>query len=158
MGAGAKRQIGLDPIRRNASRRILAMCDGESACRRGSVQESVAGISLCDHPSVQPTWGLVPKHRTSRPCPTLGLAPCGVYRATPVTRGAGALLPHRFTLTCATSPSSAPEFRRNSEAAPKERPPSAVCSLLHFPASHLDWPLASTLLCGAPTFLDPVTP
>jgi hypothetical protein len=29
----------------------------------------------------------------------LGLAPGGVYRATPVTRGAGELLPHRFTLT-----------------------------------------------------------
>src|SRR5438045_9769389 len=29
----------------------------------------------------------------------LGLAPGGVYRATPVTRGAGGLLPHRFTLT-----------------------------------------------------------
>src|SRR5699024_11879956 len=27
------------------------------------------------------------------------LAPGGVYPATPVTRGAGALLPHRFTLT-----------------------------------------------------------
>ena len=30
----------------------------------------------------------------------------------------------------------------------------AVCSLLHFPSSHLDWPLASTLPCGARTFLD----
>jgi hypothetical protein len=29
----------------------------------------------------------------------LGLAPGGVYRATPVTRGAGGLLHHRFTLT-----------------------------------------------------------
>jgi hypothetical protein len=29
----------------------------------------------------------------------LGLAPGGVYRATPVTRDAGGLLPHRFTLT-----------------------------------------------------------
>ena len=29
----------------------------------------------------------------------LGLAPGGVYQATPVTRGAGELLPHRFTLT-----------------------------------------------------------
>jgi hypothetical protein len=29
----------------------------------------------------------------------LGLAPGGVYLATPVTRGAGELLPHRFTLT-----------------------------------------------------------
>src|SRR5690606_31570324 len=30
---------------------------------------------------------------------TFDLAPGGVYRAAPVTRGAGALLPHRFTLT-----------------------------------------------------------
>ena len=29
----------------------------------------------------------------------LGLAPGGVYQATPVTRGSGELLPHRFTLT-----------------------------------------------------------
>src|SRR6202035_2260148 len=46
------------------------------------------------------------------------------------------LLPHRFTLACAGS-----------------RPPSAVCSLLHFPSGRPDWPLASTLPCGAPTFL-----
>lgn len=50
------------------------------------------------------------RHRTGRPrSPArvvvsaddalLGLAPGGVYRATPVTRGAGGLLPHRFTLT-----------------------------------------------------------
>jgi hypothetical protein len=29
----------------------------------------------------------------------------------------------------------------------------AVCFLLHCPASHLDWPLASTLPCEARTFL-----
>src|SRR2546430_5971288 len=33
--------------------------------------------------------------------PTLGLAPGGVCRAARVTPGAGALLPHRFTLACA---------------------------------------------------------
>jgi hypothetical protein len=32
--------------------------------------------------------------------PTLDLAPGGVYRAVRVTPGAGALLPHRFTLAC----------------------------------------------------------
>src|SRR5437016_7663671 len=37
--------------------------------------------------------------RASRP--TFGLAPGGVCRAVRVTPGAGALLPHRFTLTCA---------------------------------------------------------
>src|SRR5438552_1421578 len=30
----------------------------------------------------------------------------------------------------------------------------AVFSLLHCPSSHLDWPLSSTLPCGARTFLD----
>jgi len=38
----------------------------------------------------------------------------------------------------------------------REGPPSAVCFLWHFPAGHPDWPLTSTLPCGAPTFLDPV--
>jgi len=32
--------------------------------------------------------------------------------------------------------------------------PSAVCSLWHCPAGRPDWPLASTLPCGVPTFLD----
>jgi hypothetical protein len=68
----------------------------------------------------------------------LNLAPDGVCRAGPVARVAGALLPHRFTLTCAT-----------------RRWPSAVCSLWHFPAGHPGWPLASILPCGAPTFLSP---
>ena len=71
--------------------------------------------------------------------PTLGLAPGGVYRAARVAPGAGALLPHRFTLACA-------------------RGPSAVCSLLHFPSDRSDWLLASTLPCGVPTFLEPVEP
>jgi len=62
------------------------------------------------------------------------LAPGGVCQAGQVALSAGALLPHRFTLTCALRP-------------------SAVCSLWHFPAGHPDSPLASTLLFGAPTFL-----
>jgi len=33
--------------------------------------------------------------------PLFGLAPVGVYRAGPVTRAAGGLLHHRFTLACA---------------------------------------------------------
>jgi hypothetical protein len=66
-------------------------------------------------------------------CP-LGLAPGGVYLATPVTRGAGGLLHHRFTLTSAVA--------------------KAVCFLWHCPASHLGLPLATTLPCGVRTFLD----
>ncbi len=42
------------------------------------------------------------KHRAGSPIPLFDLAPGGVYRAVRVTPGAGALLPHRFTLTCAT--------------------------------------------------------
>ena len=69
----------------------------------------------------------------------LDLAPSGVSLAVPVTWNAGALLPHRFTLPCVDG---------------RVRRPSGVCFLLHFPASCPDWPLASTLPCGAPTFLD----
>jgi hypothetical protein len=111
--------------------------DGEPACRRGSVRPEGRG----GHPSKRPTWGLPPvRGRTGRPCPTFGLAPGGVYRAARVTPGAGALLPHRFTIACAG-----------------RSPPSAVCSLLHCPSGRPDWPLASTLPCGAPTFLDTVS-
>src|SRR2546423_10901303 len=79
--------------------------------------------------------------RASRP--SFGLAPGGVCRAPRVTPGAGALLPHRFPLTCARP-------RRTGCG------PSAVCFLWHCPAGRPDWPLASTLPCGAPTFLDTV--
>src|ERR1700733_2082745 len=65
---------------------------------------------------------------------TFDLAPDGVCQAGQVTLSAGALLPHRFTLTCALRP-------------------SAVCFLWHFPAGPPASPLASILLFGAPTFL-----
>ncbi len=71
-----------------------------------------------------------------------GLAPDGVYLADRITPVAGALLPHRFTLTCARCTS-----RREGTG------PSAVCFLWHFPAGRPDWPLASILSSGAPTFL-----
>src|SRR3954469_1549817 len=64
----------------------------------------------------------------------LGLAPGGVYRAAPVTRGAGGLLHHRFTLTARSSR-------------------EAVCSLWHFPAGRPGLPLTTTLPCGVRTFL-----
>jgi hypothetical protein len=66
-------------------------------------------------------------------CNLLDLASGGVCLAIPVTRNAGALLPHRFTLTTRGV---------------------AVCFLWHFPASHLGLPLAITLLCEVRTFLD----
>jgi hypothetical protein len=87
-----------------------ALGDGESACKRDPVAASrrPVAIHLCGLP------GGCPEGRTGRPCLLLGLAPGGVYRAARVTPDAGALLPHRFTLTCGRSPG-----------------PSAVCSLLH---------------------------
>ena len=66
----------------------------------------------------------------------LGLAPGGVYQATPVTRCAGGLLHHRFTLT---------------------RQCRAVCSLWHCPAGRPGWELPTTLLCGVRTFLSLVS-
>src|SRR5207253_1758404 len=66
--------------------------------------------------------------------PLFGLAPGGVYRAGTVTRAAGELLPHRFTLT-ALSRAWRSAF---CGTGPWGRPP---------------WPLASTLPCGARTFL-----
>ena len=71
-----------------------------------------------------------------------GLAPDEVCLANRVTPVAGALLPHRFTLTCARSPEGCR--------------PSAVCFLWHFPAGRPDWPRASILSWGAPTFLSTV--
>src|SRR5438132_8709097 len=63
-----------------------------------------------------------------------GLAPGGVYRAGVVTRAAGELLPHRFTLT-----------------APFPRRRFAFCGT--GPWGCPPWPLASTLPYGARTFL-----
>ena len=53
-----------------------------------------------------------PLRLADRSCtaPLFGLAPDGVYRARPVTRPAGELLPHRFTLTAAAT--QAPRPRR----------------------------------------------
>ena len=110
----------------------------------GGILSSVSR-RLGDHPSERPTSERSPANRFAgrEPIPTLGLAPGGVCRAAWVTPSAGALLPHRFTLTCARS------GRTRAE-------PSAVCSLWHFPSGHPAWPLASTLPFGVPTFLDPV--
>ena len=100
-----ERPIGTRPqktqARMSASYRDGA---GESACRRDSVPRSLAGVRFGDHPSVRPTRGLVPEDRTDRPYPLLGLAPGGGYPAAAVADDAGALLPHRFTLTCAGCP------------------------------------------------------
>src|SRR5207247_2498973 len=63
----------------------------------------------------------------------LGLAPGGVYRAGAVTRAAGELLPHRFTLTVLAG--------------------GGLFSVALCRGVAPPWPLASTLPCGARTFL-----
>ena len=73
--------------------------------------------------------------------PLLGLAPGGACRATRVTPGAGALLPHRFTLTCA------PVTRRHRR--------SALCCAVLRVAPTGGYP--APLPCGVRTFLEPVT-
>ena len=65
--------------------------------------------------------------------PLFGLAPGGVYKASPVTQGTGALLPHLFTLTPLKC--------------------GAVYFLLHFPSRRRDSTLWSTLPYGVRTFL-----
>jgi len=70
------------------------------------------------------------KHSPIWPCTGRGLP------SRPVTRTAGELLPHRFTLT----------------RTPRKGP-LAVCSLLRFPSGFPGWPLASALLYGVRTFL-----
>jgi hypothetical protein len=133
----------------------MARCHKKAQVGGGAmVSRSVGGIlsgvsrRLGGHPSERPTSGL-PVRRTERasghPYPHLGLAPGGVYLAARVVPGTGALLPHRFTLACSVPAGS-----------PRSVPPSAVCSLWHFPSGRPPWPLASTLPCGVPTFLDPV--
>ena len=78
-----------------------------------------------------------PRARAGHPMALLfGLAPGGVCRADAVTRAAGELLPHRFTLT----------------ALPGR---TAVCFLWHCPWGCPPWELPSTLPCGARTFLSP---
>jgi len=97
----------------------------------GGILSGAEALVLCGLPEVI--------GRAARPL--LDLAPGGVYLAAGVASGAGALLPHRFTLTC-----------------DRLAGPSAVCSLLHFPSPHDAWLYASTLPCGVPTFLDRVKP
>src|SRR5579863_4267092 len=76
----------------------------------GTVSRPVGGVlstlvrGMGGHPSKRPTWGLLHEERAGSPCPTLGLAPGGVYRADRVAVIAGALLPHRFTLACTGHP------------------------------------------------------
>jgi hypothetical protein len=74
--------------------------DGESAGRR----DSVSPLARARWPSIYAVYlgAVFPKERRAgNPNPLFDLAPGGVYQAVRVTPDAGALLPHRFTLTCA---------------------------------------------------------
>ena len=113
----------------------------ESACKPGSVPRVPKGAGD-DHSSRAPVARRLKRptrrHRAGSPdrASLFGLAPGGVCRAPGVAARAGELLPHRFTLT-----------------AGPQRGPEAVYSLWHFPWGRPPWPLASTLPCGARTFL-----
>ena len=78
--------------------RTFRVGDGEPACRRGSVQRRSAWVAI--HLRGLPGDAASEEVAGGQPVPTLGLAPGGVCRAVRVTPDAGALLPHRFTLTC----------------------------------------------------------
>jgi hypothetical protein len=93
------------------------------------------------HPSERSTWEWYPERNTGRAV----RSPCST------------LLRVGFTEP-ARSPWPLVRSYRTVSPLPVRRPratPSAVCSLWHCPAGRPDWPLASTLPCGVPTFLDP---
>jgi len=110
--------------------------DGESACRRGSVHRALAGTPA--------GWSSI----------------CAAYLGT----SAGPAVPRLALLRVGfAEPSGSPRalVRSYRTVSPSPVPdlsvrPSAVCFLWHCPAGRPDWPLASTLPCGAPTFLDQV--
>lgn len=80
----------------------------------------------------------------------LGFAPNGVYPAGSVTRSAGALLPHRFSLTRKTDRSKSACF---ASFGPRRNPIRAVCFLLHLPYPRGRWTLSTIAFYGARTFL-----
>ena len=100
------------------------------------------------------------RQRAGHPCLLLGLAPDGVCLAVPVTRHAGELLPHPFTLTSGICSGVSP--RRSAFAsAPASRRGDpllleAVFSLLHFPRVTPPGIFPSVLPYGVRTFLDPI--
>src|SRR6185503_20952006 len=74
----------------------------EEACKPGSVSRACARAAIISLGRRLPgvSSGLTREPRAGHPIALLfGLAPGGVYRAGAVTRVAGELLPHRFTLT-----------------------------------------------------------
>ena len=89
-----------------------------------------------------------PKSTSDEPSSTVRLfelAPGGACPAAGHPAVARGLLPHDFNLACASSP------RASQRAA--DRRPSAVWFLLRFPSGHPGSLLATSLPCGARTFL-----
>ena len=88
---------------------VKAINGGEPACTPDSVPRAPCGGPRW-RPSLSaggcpPALAAYPGVLVGRAAlPLSGLAPGGVYRAARVTPGAGALLPHRCTLTCAAPP------------------------------------------------------
>ena len=105
----------------------------EFACRRDSVPEPVAGVSVDDHPSLRSTRKCL---RTDRPLPARSCSGRGL----PSRPG------HPDRWCALTAPFHPYQPLRGL----------AVCSLWHFPAGRPGWPLTSALPCGVPTFLDPL--
>jgi hypothetical protein len=95
--------------------------------------------------------GVVTIHLSGLPgdCPL-----CGGGRATHVPRLT--LLRVGFTEPPGSPRALVRSYRTVSPSPVRASPPSAVCFLLHCPSGRPDWPLASTLPCGAPTFLDTI--
>ena len=69
-----------------------------------------------------------------------------------------ALLPVGFVKPPGSPRALVRSYRTVSPLPVRLVPPSAVCSLWHFPAGHPDWVLPSTVPCGVRTFLGPVKP
>ena len=111
-GRGAARR-GAHPAQEGgALRQVTGGGADELACKPDSVPRRAYRRRGGDHPSGHTVAGCLerPTRRLGRAalerlrsripgCGLLGLASGGVCLATPVTRNAGALLPHRFTLT-----------------------------------------------------------
>ena len=124
------------------------LVQGESACKPASVPRRFRGGG---HPSgTDVAAGLVRSTRGLGRASLHGrVAAAG---ASPIRPCSGWGLPSR--------PVTRPLVRSYRTVSPlpvRSRGP-AVCSLWHFPAGRPDWPLASTLPFGAPTFLDACGP
>ena len=80
----------------------------ESACKPDPVEDDhLSGVAVTERPRAT-----YPEHIGRAALYLFGLAPDGVYLAAPVTRCAGGLLPHRFTLACAGRSKGSSRHRR----------------------------------------------